>query len=144
MAVFEKHICLDDVRDHLCLNAARLTTYDKMKQEAAGVLLARQGRSAASGDSSGPTLMDIGWIGWTAKARKAKAEATRAMVTRARMTKARGTAKGRTSLSTRARVRRTRGTRISASDVVAKGIRRSIATSRKSMRKATVSSVLQR
>ena len=37
MAVFEKHICPDDVRDHLCLNAARLTTYDKMKDEVAGV-----------------------------------------------------------------------------------------------------------
>ena len=67
MAVFEKHICFDDVRDHLCLNSARLTTYDKMKDEVAGVLLARQGRSAASGDSSGPTPMDIGWIGWTGK-----------------------------------------------------------------------------
>ena len=67
MAVFEKHICLADVRDHLCLNSARLTTYDKMKDEVAGVLLARQGRSAASGDSSGPTPMDIGWIGWTGK-----------------------------------------------------------------------------
>ena len=67
MAVFEKHICPDDVGDHLCLNAARLTTYDKMKDEVAGVLLARQGRSAASGDSSGPTPMDIGWIGWTGK-----------------------------------------------------------------------------
>ena len=42
MAVFEKNICPDDVRDHLCLNAARLTTYDKMKEEVAGVLLARQ------------------------------------------------------------------------------------------------------
>ena len=41
MAVFEKNICPDDVRDHL-LNAARLTTYDKMKEEVAGVLLARQ------------------------------------------------------------------------------------------------------
>ena len=49
------------------MNAARLTTYDKMKGEVAGVLLARQGRSAASGDSSGPTPMDIGWIGWTGK-----------------------------------------------------------------------------
>ena len=67
VAVFEKHICPDDVRDHLCMNAARLTTYDKMKDEVAGVLLARQGRSAASGDSSGPTPMDIGWIGWTGK-----------------------------------------------------------------------------
>ena len=67
MAVFEKHICPDDVRDHLCLNAARLTTYDKMKDEVAGVLFARQGRSAARGDSSGPTPMDIGWIGWTGK-----------------------------------------------------------------------------
>ena len=43
MAVFQKHICSDDVRDRLCLNAARLTTYDKMKDEVAGVLLARQG-----------------------------------------------------------------------------------------------------
>ena len=67
MAVFEKHICPDDVRDHFSLNAARLTTYDKMKEEVAGVLLACQGRSAASGDSSGPTPMDIGWIGWTGK-----------------------------------------------------------------------------
>ena len=50
-----------------CLNAARLTTYDKMKDEVAGVLLARQGRSAAFGDSSGPTPMDIGWVGWTGK-----------------------------------------------------------------------------
>ena len=62
MAVFEKHFCPDDVRDHLCLNAARLTSYDKMKEEVAGVLLARQGRSAATGDSSGPTPMAIGWI----------------------------------------------------------------------------------
>ena len=67
MAVFEKHICPDGVCDHLCLNAARLTTHDKTKDEVAGVLLARQGRSAASGDSSGPTPMDIGWIGWTGK-----------------------------------------------------------------------------
>ena len=72
MAVFEKHICLADVRDHLCLNSARLTTYDKMKDEVAGVLLARQGRSAASGDSSGRTPMDIGWIGWTGKGDKCK------------------------------------------------------------------------
>ena len=45
MAVFEKHICPDDVRDHLCLNAARLTTYDNMKDEVAVVccLLARDG-----------------------------------------------------------------------------------------------------
>ena len=42
MALFEKNICSDDVRDHLCLNAARLTTYDKMKEEVGGVLLARQ------------------------------------------------------------------------------------------------------
>ena len=62
MAVSEKHFCPDDVRDHLRLNAARLPTYDKMKEEAAGTLLARQGRSAASGDSSGPNPMDIGWI----------------------------------------------------------------------------------
>ena len=72
MAVFEKHICPDYVRYHLCLNAARLTTYDKMKDEVAGVLLARQGRSAASRDSSGPTPMDIGWIGWTGKGKDDK------------------------------------------------------------------------
>ena len=65
MAVFEKHVYPDDVRDHLCLDAARLTTYDKMKEEVASVLLARQGRATASGDPSEPTLMDIGWIGWT-------------------------------------------------------------------------------
>ena len=70
MAVFEKHVCPDDVRDHLCLNAARLT----MKEEVAGVLLARQGRSAASGDSSGPTPMDMGWIGWTGKGKGDKAK----------------------------------------------------------------------
>ena len=74
MAVFEKHICPDDVRDHLCLNTARLTTYDKMKDEVAGVLLARQGRSAASGDSSGPTPMDIGWMGWTGKGKGDKSK----------------------------------------------------------------------
>ena len=54
MAVLETHICPDDVRDHLCLNAARLTTYDKMKDEVAGVQLARHGRSATNADSHGP------------------------------------------------------------------------------------------
>ena len=63
MAVFEKHIWPDDVRDHLWLNNARVTTYDKMKEEVAGVLFARQGRSVAPGDSSEPTPTDIGWIG---------------------------------------------------------------------------------
>ena len=51
----------------LGVNAARLTTCDKMKEEVAGVLLARQGRSAALGDSSGPAPMDIVWIGCTGK-----------------------------------------------------------------------------
>ena len=73
-AVFEKHICPDDFRDHLCLNDARLTTYDKMKDEVAGVLLARQGRSVGPGDSSGPTAMNIGWIGWTGKGKGDKGE----------------------------------------------------------------------
>ena len=74
MAVFERHICPDDVRDHICLNAARLTTYDKMKDEVAGVLLARQGRAAANADSSGPSPVDIGWDGWKGKGDKGKGD----------------------------------------------------------------------
>ena len=100
MAVFERHICPDDVRDHLCLNAAGPTTCDKMKDEIAGVLLARQGRSATDADSSEPSPMDIGWIGWKGKGdkgKKAKAKATRR------------TEKRRTSLPTRARVRSATG-----------------------------------
>ena len=59
MAVFERHICPDDVRAHICLNPARLTTYDKMK-------------AAANADSSGPSPMDTGWVGWTGKGDKGK------------------------------------------------------------------------
>ena len=72
MAVFQRDICPDDVRDHLCLNAVRLTTYDKMKDEVAGVLLTRQGRSEANADPSGPSPMDVGWIGWKGKGDKGK------------------------------------------------------------------------
>ena len=71
VAVFERDICPDDVRDRICLNAARLTTYDKMKDEVAGVLLARQGRAAANADSW-PSPMDIGWVGWKGKGDKGK------------------------------------------------------------------------
>ena len=62
MAVCEKHICPGDVREHFCLKAARRTTYDKMKDEVAGVLLA----------PSGSTRSGCGFVGAT-KARKAKA-----------------------------------------------------------------------
>ena len=68
--LFERHSCPDDVRDHLCLNAAMLTTYNKMKDEIAGVLFAREGRSATNADSSGPLPMDIGWVGWKGKGDK--------------------------------------------------------------------------
>ena len=43
-----------------------------MKDEVAGVLLARQGRSATNADSSGPSPVDIGWVGWKGKGDKGK------------------------------------------------------------------------
>ena len=112
MAVFEKHICSDDVRDRLCLNAARLTTYDKMKDEVAGVLLARQGRSAAAAGRRDQLRWTLAGLDGRAKAKATKAKATRTSRTE----------KGRTSLPTRARVRRARRPRRSVTGVDARGI----------------------
>ena len=59
MAVFKKNICPDDVRDHLCFNAARLTTYDKMKENWRFIgasprwtLLGLDGQDKGKGDKS--------------------------------------------------------------------------------------------
>ena len=134
MAVFEKHICPDDVRDHFCLNAARLTTFDKMKDEVAGVLLALQGRFAASWDSSGPTPMDIGLIGWTGKGKGDKGKKSKGKGDK-------GKARRRTSLLTRMLARRLTRKRRNAACAGAKGTSRSIATPRRSTRRSRAVSI---
>ena len=131
MAVFEKHICPDDVRHHLCLNAARLTTHDRMKEEVAGVLLARQGRAAASGDPSGATPMDMGWIGCPGKGKDDKGKKGKG-----KGDKGKKDGKGTDKSADKSRARRARRTRRSATGVGARSICKSIATARRSARKA--------
>ena len=51
-----------------------------MKDEVAGVLLARQGRSTTNADSSGPSPTDIGWVAWKGKGDKGKGKGDRSKV----------------------------------------------------------------